>query len=236
MMKTEPQRCVCSGPVCAKLVPIFTSLSEEDLVLVTSLVKKEFYKKGQALINEGQISNALFIIHYGKVKLSKTTIEGKEQILHLLMHGDFFGELSVFQQNQVSNFTAYALEDTEVCILNRNDLALLMKKHSDISVKIVQEMTNRLSHTENLLQTLATNDAETRLAHLLTYFCEKYGKKTPEGIEILLPITREEMANYIGVTRETISRKLSKFEAEGTVQVDGKRLIVKELSKLYLIN
>ena len=218
---------------CTGKVPIFQSLSEKDLELISSLIRKRQFRKGQVLIHEGDKSEALYFIHYGNIKLSKITIEGKEQILNLMSHGDFFGELNVLQ-NAACNFSAYALEDTEVCMILRKDFEMVIQMYPNISVKLLHAMTERLVHAENLLQTLATKDAEVRLVDLILNLCEKFGRKTENGIEISLPITREEMANYIGVTRETISRKLNKFEDSGYIRANGnKSLLILEIDKLY---
>ena len=75
-----------------------------------------------------------------------------------------------------------------------------------ISLKLLQVIARRLSQTENLAQNLATNDAEVRIAFMLLELGEKYGITSNQGLQINLPINREEMANYVGVTRETISR------------------------------
>ncbi|MDF2557892.1 MAG: cAMP-binding protein [Bacillales bacterium] len=218
---------------CAGKVPIFQSLTEKDLDLISSLIRKRRFQKGQVLIREGDKSDALYFIHYGNIKLSKITIEGKEQILNLVSHGDFFGELHVLH-NAACNFSAYALEDTEVCMILRKDFEMVIQMYPNISIKLLHAMTERLSHAENLLQTLATKDAEVRLVNLIIDLSEKFGRKTESGIEISLPMTREEMANYIGVTRETISRKLNKFEDYGYIRANGnKYLHILEIDKLH---
>jgi CRP/FNR family transcriptional regulator len=217
---------------CVGKVPIFQSLSEVDMNLISSLIRKRQYRKGQVLFREGENVDALCFVHYGNVKLSKITIEGKEQILNVLSNGDFFGELNVLQK-VASNFSAYALEDTEVCMLLRKDFEMVIQMYPNISLKLLQEMTGRLAHAENLVQTLATKDAEVRLANLILDLSEKYGRKTAKGIEISLPMTREEMANYIGVTRETISRKLNKFEDYGFIHANGnKNLVIENIDRL----
>lgn len=224
--------CGKCSQVCTGKVPIFQSLTGKDLDLISSLIRKRKFRKGQVLIHEGDKSEALYFIHYGNIKLSKITVEGKEQILNLLSHGDFFGELNVLQ-NTACNFSAYALEDTEVCMILRKDFEMVIQMYPNISVKLLHAMTERLVHAENLLQTLATKDAEVRLINLILDLCDKFGRKTEKDYEISLPMTREEMANYIGVTRETISRKLNKFEDNGYIRANGnKTLHILEIEKL----
>ncbi|WP_445487837.1 Crp/Fnr family transcriptional regulator [Niallia sp. 03133] len=214
---------------CAKRVPIFHALSEEEINKITKMVTHKQYKKGQLLLNEGEKSDTLFIIHSGKVKLSKLTINGKEQILHLLIKGDFFGEMHLFHEKEKANFSAYAMEDTKICFLAKDDFDEIMLKNPAISIKLLKTITKRLSHTEDLAQTLATKDPEVRIAFLLAEFSEKFGKKGENGILIDLPFTREEISSYVGLTRETISRKLSKFVDSGFLTLKGnKQILIKD--------
>lgn len=225
----------CSEALCTRKVPIFASLSEEDLAKISTMIKHRKYRKGQALILEEQPSETLFIIREGYVKLLKITAQGKEQILRVLSTGEFFGELSIFNSGETSNFSAYALEDTDVCLLTKSDMELIIQENPDISLKLLQSITKRLAATENLAQSLATNDPEIRIAYMILELGRKYGKadQDQEHIKIRLPLSREEMANYVGVTRETISRKFSKFEQAGIIEINGTReLTICDIQKL----
>ncbi|SEN44202.1 CRP/FNR family transcriptional regulator, anaerobic regulatory protein [Mesobacillus persicus] len=217
-----------SGP-CPRKVPIFISLSDKEILKITRMVSQKQFKKGQALIHEGEKSDKLFIINKGQVKRSKFTVNGKEQILDIMTCGDFFGEMNLFNTEEVNNFTAYAIDDTEICVLTKDDIDVIMSAHPDIAIKLLKEVTRRLAHTENLAQSLATKDPEVRIAQMIVEYCDKFGTEVKEGILISLPITREEIASYVGVTRETISRKLGKFEDLGLISLVGnKKILVKD--------
>jgi CRP/FNR family transcriptional regulator, anaerobic regulatory protein len=215
--KTEP---------CPKKVPIFQSLSNEEILKVAKMTNHIQFQKGQMLIQEGEKSDTLYIINKGKVKLSKYTTDGKEQILYIMTAGDFFGELNLFNEDEVSNFTAFAIESTEICQLTKKNLNQIMLENPEISIKLLTSLTKRLAHTENLAQNLATKDPEIRIIHMILEFCQRFGTKVNNGILIVLPITREEIASYVGVTRETISRKFSKFEELGLITISGNKQII----------
>lgn len=216
----------CHHNICAKKVPIFSSLSEEELVKIVNMTGHEAFKKGEIICNEGDKSETLIIVNEGKVKLCKLTKDGKEQIIHILSSGDFFGELNLFNDNKSYNFSAYAISDVKVCTLTKKKMEEILIKNPDISLKILKEVTKRLAETETLAQNLATNDVDARIAHMILDFSGKYGVSKGQDIEIKLPINREEMANYVGVTRETISRKLSKFEDLDTIKLIGNKVII----------
>ena len=223
----------CNHRLCARKVPIFSFLSEEELTKIVDMTGHKSYKKGDMLCSEGDVSNTLFIINEGTVKISKLTKEGKEQIIHIYTSGEFFGELSLFSSNELYNFDVYAICDVKLCTLTKQDMDEILISNPQIALKLLQVLTNRLTQTENLAQNLATNDAEIRIAFMLLEFAEKYGIPTDLGLEIKLPINKEEMANYVGVTRETISRKLRAFEELGLISLIGNKiLIIKQLDML----
>lgn len=227
----------CHHNICARKVPIFSSLSEKELIKIVNMTGHEAFKKGETICNEGDKSETLVIINEGKVKLCKLTKEGKEQIIHILSSGDFFGELNLFNDNESYNFSAYAISDVKICTLTKQKMDDILLKNPDISLKILKEVTKRLAETETLAQNLATNDADIRIANMILDFGEKYGVNKEEYIEIKLPINREEMANYVGVTRETISRKLSKFEDLEIIKLVGNKVIIikdKDVLKEYI--
>ena len=220
------------GP-CPKKVPIFEGLSKEEILKVAKMTKHFKFKKGQMLLHEGEKSETLFIVHKGQVKVSKYTMDGKEQILYILTSGEFFGELHLFNSEEANNFSVCAIEDTEVCLITKDDIDRIMEANPEISIKLLKAVTKRLAHTETLAQNLATKDPEVRIASMILEFCQKFGTPKTEGILIKLPINREEVASYVGVTRETISRKFSKFEDLGFISLSGnKQLIVKNKSAL----
>lgn len=223
----------CNHTLCAKKVPIFSFLDQEELKKIVDMTGNKVYKKGDLLCHQGQKSDTLFIINEGGVKISKLTKDGKEQIIHILTSGDFFGELSLFSNTETYNFDVYAISDLKICTLTKQNMDEILMSNPGISLKLLQVITTRLTQTENLAQNLATNDAEVRIAYMLLEFSEKYGVTTASGLQVKLPLNREEMASYVGVTRETISRKLTIFEELGILTHKGNKiLIIKQLDML----
>ncbi|KZL92726.1 Crp/Fnr family transcriptional regulator [Clostridium magnum] len=230
--------CSCNHKYCAKKVSLFTSLSDKDLNKVVNLVTKKSFEKGDIIFSEGEIFDKLFIINNGSIKVYKYTKDGKEQILYILKEGDFLGDLNLLKKD-VFKFNAAALESTNMCIIHKDDFDILIKSNPEISIKVLEYAHDRIASLENLVQTLTTKDVEVRLASLLLNLSKTFGFKTDKGIEITLTLTREDMANFIGVTRETISRKLSYFQSQNIVELFENRIILikdiailKELSQI----
>ena len=217
--------CTCGSckELCAKNISIFSTLSNEELLKIVNMTEHKSFKENDVLCREGEKSDKLFLIREGRVK-----------IVYVLSKGDFFGENNLFTSNNISNFSAYAITDAKLCILKKENLEKILIKNPEISLKIIQEMADRINSAENLAQTLATRDVEARLATVLIEFMNKYGQKKEEGIYINLPLNREQIANYCGITRETVSRRLSKFDKLGIIKLQGnKGLIIKDKEALF---
>lgn len=234
-MNTRECNCEsCSHQTCARRVPIFTGLTAEEIGKVVSLIRNKSYSKGQTLFMEGSYPENLVIINNGRVKAFTYTLEGKEQILYIFSEGDFIGEKNLLR-NQQATYNVEALEETQVCMINKKEFQLLLKEHPGIGLKIMEELCSRMERLEKLVQNMGTKDAETRVNMLLLEFSGKYGRLHGDGVLIELPLSREGMANYIGVTRETISRKLSNLQEEGVIELVGnKKLLILDMKALEL--
>lgn len=223
---------LCKGRYCANKVSIFSVLTEEQLAKLTSKITHKKYKKGQMIFFEGDISDKLYVINKGKIKIFKYTREGKEQILYILSEGDFVGDLSLLKKDEFK-FNAEALEDSNICVLTKDDFDGLLKENPEIAIEILQVVYDRIIKLENLIQSLSTKDIESRIAGLLLSFVKDFGVRKGSTIELELPLSREDIANYIGVTRETISRKLSSMQEQGIIELVGtKRIIIKDIKEL----
>jgi CRP/FNR family transcriptional regulator, anaerobic regulatory protein len=233
MKEHDELRCeTCQHILCARAVPIFSVLDSEELKKIVSLIVRRKYSKGEFIITEGSYPESLIIIRKGKVKAFRYTSDGKEQILYIFSEGDFLGEKNLLRNQQVT-YSVEALEDTSVCIIKKKEFQGLLLEHPTIGFKIVEELCERLERLENAVQSMGTQSVESRVSSVLLEFGKKYGIETKEGIEVQLPLSREGIASYIGVTRETVSRKFSHLQDEGIIKMVGnKKIIIVNKSRL----
>ena len=108
----------------------------------------------------------LWIVNYGKVKLTKIAPDGKEQIVRILKQGDFLGELSIFNNETMTN-NAFALEKTEICIINGDDVKNLIKANPEIAIKFLEVYTKRIKEAEALIEKIGIYDIEKRIVKTL---------------------------------------------------------------------
>ncbi|WP_188207902.1 Crp/Fnr family transcriptional regulator [Alkalibacillus aidingensis] len=215
---------------CISIVPIFNHLNQDQMDEIMSKVRSVSFKKGEVIYHSGDESDSLYIVNNGKIKIYRLSETGKEQLLRILSPGDFTGELALFKQSTHEAY-AEALVDTTVCIIKRPDLQQFLLKYPSISVRILNEFSNRLEQSEKQTTRFATESVETRIALYLAECVED-----EDHYEFTLPMNKKDLASYLGTTPETISRKLTDLETKGLIkQKTHKRIEVKELDGLLLI-
>jgi len=222
------QECCTNQPehICASIVPIFKTLNYTELQKINTLIKKKTYPKNSILFSKGDGTSHLHIVRYGRVKLYETSEDGRQQILRLLEPGDFFGELALIMEKQHYLLNAETLEDTGICLLSRDDFKKLIHQNPEISLGVMQALTDRLAYAENFISTLTLKTIEQRLISWLLAMAEKEGVFTPQGIRLTINLPRHELASLFGTTRETISRKLSKLQADGLITINGQKQVM----------
>ena len=216
----------CKNNFCISRVSMFSQLAYDDMLEISKMITHRSFEKGEYLCHEGDKYSALFIVNQGKVKLCKHDREGKEQILNIISDGNMFGEYYLFSDYEPYNFSAIALGEVKICMLSKKDMDYLLAKHPEISRKVLAELSNKLVKTEKLAQNLATTNTDSKVAYILSELADQYGREIHGCIEMNIPITREEMASYAGVTRETMSRRLNAFEKSGWIETKGNKVLI----------
>lgn len=211
--------CHSSGNAnCIEIVPIFSSLTQEEMLEIAAITSDQTLKKGELVYRTGDKGGKLYVLHTGRVKISRLSFNGKEQVIRVAGPGEFIGELSLFSPMSMTD-NAEALETTTMCIIEGLKLKELMKKYPSIAFKVMEELSERLEKAENLIENINLNTVEQRLAQVLLSISE--GKK-----EIQLNMTKGDFASQIGMSQETLSRKLNAFQEQGLIQLKGQRKII----------
>ncbi len=222
----------CQNKYCASKVSLFQHLDDQGLERITKLIGNRVIRKGETAFREGDPLSSLYIVNSGSVKAYTYTREGREQILYILAEGDFIGELSLLKVD-VFEFNVTALEDTTMCVLAQADFRAVLAESPKIRDQIMAHAFDRIKSLEKLVQVLTNKDVDVRMGVLLVSMAEGFGIEGKEGIIITMPISREDMAAYLGLTRETVSRRLSAFQTEGILKLESnKRIIIRDIDRL----
>lgn len=214
----------CKEQYCTQKVSIFAGLAADENAKVHGLIQRFSYKKGDLLVLDGQAYDRLMIVHGGRLKAYRDTVDGKQQILHLFGPGDFLGERSLFVETN-SVYTVEALTDVAVCTIPREAFQALLDEHPSISKKILETLSDRLTHLERAIESMGAKTIDKRVSVALVDFAEKFGKRVEGRFEVALPLNREGIANYIGLTRETVTRKMKRLERDGVIRPIGNKKI-----------
>lgn len=215
--------------VCVSLVPIFNHLEAEQLAEIVEITHSVSYKKREILYQAGEQSDSLYIVHKGKVKNYRLTDSGKEQLVRILTPGDFTGEYALFNDSIHESY-AEAMSDTSICMIKRSDLQTLLIKYPSISMNILKTFSNRLEESERQTTLFATEKIETRIALFLTQCLED------DSNEVSLPMSKKDLASYLGTTPETLSRRLTQLEKRGYIKRKSNKIIeIVNLDGLLLV-
>jgi len=214
-------------------IPIFSSLSEEHSLELASIAVEKTYRKNQVIFDQGDPGSSLIILKSGLVKISLVDSNDHEFIIKTLGENDFFGEMSLLDGGRRSA-SATAVEDTRVLIVYRDDFVHLLKKNPSVALHLLTALTHRLRLTTDNISNLTFFDAYGKVARCLLDLAEKDGRKEAEGIVLDVKLSRQELANMAGLTRETFARILKEFQVRGCLLTRGKQIVI--LNKKILTN
>lgn len=209
-----------------------TARGIEELHELSKDRKCKNYKKKEIIFFEGDYPNYLYFIHRGKVKTFKTNEEGKDYITGLHKEGDFFGYVPLLENSNHME-SAMTMEDSEICLVPKNDFASLVYKNKEVSRKFIQILSQNVRETEDRLVRLAYNSVRKRVAESLLLLQDRYQNDNASQFKMSIP--REDLANIVGTAKETVIRTLSDFKEEGLVQIKGSQIMIVDPEKLKKI-
>jgi len=205
----------------AKGIESLKKLSEERDV--------RLYKKKQEVYQEGNYPKGIYFINKGKVKTYQTNELGKELITELHNKGDFFGYISLLQDEKYNN-SATTLEDSEIYMIPKEDFFSLIYKNAEVSRKFIEMLSNNLRENEKQLVKLAYNSVRKRVAEALVKLSDKYKKENEQVFS--MNVSREDLANLVGTATETVIRTLSDFKDDKFIEVSGGKITILNYDKL----
>jgi len=210
---------------------LFSGLSPAELQMLASRTVRKLFSAGELLFSEGEPCSGLHVIAQGKVRIFKTSMGGREQVLAQNGAGDTVAELPVFDGGPYPA-SATAIEDAEIAFISRRDFNAFCLEHPEVALKVLSVVGSRLRRLVGIIEELSFTTIRQRLISVLVKLAQTEGKKTDRGIEFLLPATHQELANQLGTVRELISRNLMRLQAEGLLDVDARQIVVKDLKEL----
>lgn len=214
-----------------KRIPLFADLSpaELDFLLARAIVVHR--GAGERIFTEGDSCEGLYVIESGRVKIFRTSPNGREQILALESAGASIAELPVFDGGDYPA-SASALTECTLLQIRKSDFQALCLEHSEVALKVLKVVSGRLRTMVALINELSFQTVRHRLAALLLRLAEEAQDGQQDGVEIGLPFTNQELAAQIGTVRELVSRNLGRLQELGIIEIEGKRIRVPHITAL----
>ena len=197
-------------------------------------MKDRIIPEGSHLFWEGDLSDKLYYIKRGRIKLTKSTDEGKELILYMYQTGDLVGQADLFFSTKHS-FNAEILEESEVGVIEHKDLEMLICQHSEFSIDFMKWMGIHHRLTQTKFRDLMLYGKPGALCSTLIRLGNTYGEKQGNNILINKKVTHTDLSNMIGATRESVNRMLSDLRKKDAVEYDGGLIVIKNLAMLQEI-
>ena len=214
-----------------KNVPIFSSLSDPEFAFLTARVVQRKFGGGELIFDEGGPCAGLYVVESGHVRIFKSSAGGREQVLSIEGPGGSFAELPVFDDGPYPA-SAQAITDCSLLFFSKKDFQLLCAQHPQVPLKVLRVVGARLRRLVGIIEELSFTTVRHRLAALLVRLAKSNGARKGSAVTLTLPANNNELAAQIGTVRELVSRNLSRFQSEGLIQMDGRTVVIPNLSKL----
>ncbi|MGQ9456014.1 MAG: Crp/Fnr family transcriptional regulator [Armatimonadota bacterium] len=202
-------------------------LSEDDLIAIRLVARRVRMPKNRVLFHEGDPCHGFYIVEAGAVRLYKESRNTREHTLHIALPGDCFGEAALFLDTGYPA-SAATVKDSSLVFIRRDEFLNILKSNPRVSFALMGSMALWAHRLVNSIELLTLKDAGERLASYLLAKCPDSECKPV----IELEVTKRMLASHLGITGETLSRLLARFEAEGFIEVVGRKIRILSLKGL----
>ncbi len=212
---------------------VFKHLTQDELDVLNFEKGCNHYKRGNIIFHEGNKGNGVYCIYKGVVKLYKTGIDGREQIIRFAKDGDIIGFRSVLS-NESACSTAKAINDVSLCFIPAKTFYTLVQDNRNFSLNLIQLSCKELGEANKFILDLAQKNVRERLAEVLLLLDETFGRDKDNVLQINL--TREEIANIVGTATESTIRLLSEFKKDKLIELNGRNIKILKMKELQRIS
>jgi CRP/FNR family transcriptional regulator, cyclic AMP receptor protein len=217
--------------VVLRRAPLFEGLDDESARALRRQMSDVKLSRGEHLFLEDQEGDRLYVVLDGKIKLTRTAADGRENLLSVLGPGEMFGELSLFDPRPRTS-AATAVTDATVAALAHNALRGWLLDRPDVSMHMLQALARRLRRANDVLADLVFTDVPGRVAKNLLDLADRFGQEERDGLHVHHDLTQEELAQLVGASRETVNKALADFAARGWLQISARSVLILDKERL----
>ncbi len=226
MLNSHPNCHSCK----ARLLGIFSEMNLDDVMWLDEIKQCKTYKKGDLIFQEGHYPKGLFCVHAGKMKVAQLGDDGKEQIVHLIHTGNVMGHRAILGNDQYS-CSSVAMENSQVCFIPKESFERMLQNNAKLALKIAHLLSDELKDLEKKVTHSVQHSVKSRLAESILELMKNYGFMS-DGMTIDVKVTREDLANLAGTSRETATRYLYEFQNDGVLLLDKKQIKIVNIKLL----
>jgi len=211
--------------------PLFAALDEEAAAALRSSMVEVGLERGATLFQVGDRGDRLYVVTEGKIKLGRTSGDGRENLLAVLGPGEMLGELSLFDPGpRVS--TATAVTKAAVIGLGHDDLEPWLRGRPEVAAHLLGALARRLRRTNEAMADLVFSDVPGRVAKALLDLARRFGVQAEDGVHVTHDLTQEELAQLVGASRETVNKALADFASRGWLRLEARAVVILDVQRL----
>jgi CRP/FNR family transcriptional regulator len=211
--------------------PLFAALDADSADTLEKMLTNRSVGRGHVVFREGDTGDRLFVVLDGKVKITRASADGRENLIAVLGAGEMFGELSLFDPGP-RTASVSAITDSTLASLDHDDLRPLLLERPGVAVELLQALAQRLRRTNEAMADLVFTDVPGRVAKALLDLAEKFGVVEADGTRVRHDLTQEELAQLVGASRETVNKALSEFAHRGWLRIEGRSVLLIDPERL----
>ena len=208
-----------------KSVPMFSGFSPDQLRALVTMIMRRAAPRGTAVLREGGPADCLYVVVSGRLKVLMGEADGKETILSIIGPGEFFGEMSLIDDNPRSA-TVIAIEACELLALTRRDFRKCLVENSNLAMAVMRVLVRRLREADRKIGSLAMLDVYGRVARLLLDMSENVNGQRV----VTKRISKQDIAKMIGASREMVHKVMKDLQVNGYIEVQGSTIVLRDKS------
>mgnify|MGYP001164408009 CR=1 FL=1 len=214
-----------------KRVPLFRDLNNEELEKIAQIATLKEYPKHSTIFMEAQPRTTVYFIESGIIKVTKVDNQGNEQVISILQKGDMFPHVGFFDDSPYPG-TAQTIQNSKLLAIPIHDFDRLLDSNPQIAKSVMKIMAVKILQLQRRLQEVISGDVYHKVVMTLLRLVDEYGVSKDESIFISLPLTHQDFANMLGLSRESVNRVLNQLKKENLIDVSRKGIKILDLKTL----
>jgi CRP/FNR family cyclic AMP-dependent transcriptional regulator len=214
--------------------PLFSHFPPDELNRLVGFLRVERYPARRVLVRKGDPGTNMMVVLQGRVQICTRSAEGKEFVVNIINPGEVFGEIALLDGSD-RTADAVTMDACELMILERRDFVPFLKSHPDACMRLLEVLCQKLRWTTGVLEAALFLEGPSRLARILVHLARLYGQPVRDGVQLHIRLSQQQLANMVGMSRESINKQLGHWRDDGIVAIEEGRITITDLDALQEI-